>query len=140
MVWWHHQLDGHEFEQALGVVMDREAWPAAVHGVAKKQTGLSNWTELNWLIGRTDPEAEAPILWPPDVKSWPIGKDPDAGKDCEQEEKGAIGNEVVGWHHWLHGDESDQTLGDGEGQEAWYAAVHRAAESDAIQWLNNYSH
>ena len=113
-------------------MMDREAWHAAVHGVTKKQIGLSNWTELNWLIGRTNPEAEAPILWPPDVKSWPIGKDSDAGKDRGQEEKGAIGNEVVGGHHRLNGDESEQTLGDSEGQEAWYAAVHKVAESDAI--------
>ena len=86
-----------------------------------------------WIfIGRTDAEAETPILWPPDVKSWPIGKDSDAGKDRGQEEKGAIGNEVVGGHHRLNGDESEQTLGDSEGQEAWYAAVHKVAESDAI--------
>ena len=46
MVGWHHQLDGHEFEQALGVTMDREAWRAAVHGVSKSQTRLSDWTDL----------------------------------------------------------------------------------------------
>ena len=58
----------------------------------------------SWIfIGRTDAEAEAPILWPPDGKSWLIGKDPDAGKDWGQEEKGATEDEMVGWHHWLSG-------------------------------------
>jgi len=67
------------------------------------------------LIGRTDAEAEAPILWPPDVKSWLIGKDPDAGKDWGQE-KGATENEMVQWHHWINGHEFEQTPGDGERQ------------------------
>ena len=70
-----------------------------------------------WIfIGRTDAEAEAPILCPPDVKSWVIGKYPDAGKDKGREEKGATENEMIGWHHWLNGHESEQTLGDSEGQ------------------------
>ena len=56
-------------------------------------------------IGRTDVEAETPILWPPDVKSWIIGKDPDAGKDWGQEEKGTTEDEMVGWYHWLNGHE-----------------------------------
>ena len=59
------------------LVMDREAWLAVVHVVAKSRTRLSNWTELNW----TDAEAETPILWPPDAKNWLFGKDSDAGKD-----------------------------------------------------------
>ena len=54
-------------------------------------------------IGRTDVEAETPILWPPDVKSWLIGKDPDAGKDWGQEEKGTTEDEMAGWHHRLDG-------------------------------------
>ena len=53
--------------------------------------------------GRTDAEAETPILWPPDVKNWLIGKDPDAGKDWRWEEKGTIEDEMVGWHHWRNG-------------------------------------
>ena len=57
------------------------------------------------LIGGTDAEAEIPILWPPDVKSWLIWKDPDAGKDWGQEEKGMTEDEVVGWHHWHNGHE-----------------------------------
>ena len=52
---------------------------------------------------RTDAEAETPILWQPDVKSWLIGKDPDAGRDCGQEEKGAMEDEMAGWHHRLNG-------------------------------------
>ena len=57
----------------------------------------------SWIfIGKTDAEAEAPILWPPDVKNWLFGKDPDAGQDWRQEEKGATEDEMVGWHHWLN--------------------------------------
>ena len=67
-------------------------------------------------IGRTDAEAEAPILWPPDAKSWLIRKDPDAGKDRRQKKQGPEKNEMVGWHQWLNGHEFEQTLGDSEGQ------------------------
>ena len=71
----------------------------------------------SWVFtGRTDAEAEAPILWPPDVKSWLTGKDPDAGKDWGQEEKGVAENEMVGWYQWLNGHEFEQTAGDSEGQ------------------------
>ena len=69
-----------------------------------------------WIsIGRTDAEVDAPILWPPDVKSRLSGKDPDAGKDWRQEEKGTTEDEMVGWHHWLNGHGFEQTLGDSEG-------------------------
>ena len=61
-------------------------------------------------------ETEAPILWPPDAKNWLVGKDPDAGKDWRQEEKGMTEDEIVGWHHQLNGHEFEQALGDGEGQ------------------------
>ena len=64
------------------------------------------------LIGRTDP---GPILWPPDAKSQLIGKDPDAGKDWGQEEKGETEDETVGWHHLLNGHKLEQILGDAEG-------------------------
>ena len=58
----------------------------------------------SWIfIGRTDIEVEAPILWPPDGKNWLTGKDPDAGKDWRQEEKGMTEDEMVGWHHWFDG-------------------------------------
>ena len=65
---------------------------------------------------RTDAEAEALILWPPDVKSRLFGKDPDAGKDWRQEEKGVTEDEMVGWDHQLDGHEFEQTPGDSEGQ------------------------
>ena len=70
--------------------------------------------------GRTDAHAEPPILWPPDMKSRLVGKDPDAGKDWGQE-KPAAEDEMVGWHHWINGHESEQTPGDNEGQggPAW---------------------
>ena len=71
----------------------------------------------SWIfIGRTDAAAKTPILWPPDVKNWLIGKDPDAGKDRRQEEKETTEDETVGWHHWLNGHEFDQALGVGDGQ------------------------
>ena len=72
-----------------------------------------NWS---WIFtGSTDAEAETPILWPPDVKHWFIGKDPDAGKDWRQE-KGVTEDEMVGWHHWL--DAQALVVGDGQGSLA----------------------
>ena len=71
----------------------------------------------SWMFtGRTDTDAEAPILWPPDAMNWLIRKDRDAGKDRRQEEKGMTEDKMVGWHHRLNGHESEQILGDGEGQ------------------------
>ena len=83
-----------------------------------------------WIfIGRTD--AEALILWPPDVKSQLIGKDPDAGKDWGQEEKVATEDEMVGWHHWLNGHEFEQLQEIVKNREAWCTAVRGGSkESD----------
>ena len=73
--------------------------------------------DQSWVfIGRTDVEPETPVLWPSDVKSWLIGKDPDAGKDWGQEEKGPTEDEMVGWHHRLDGLEFGWTPGVGDGQ------------------------
>ena len=73
--------------------------------------------DQSWVfIGRTDVEAETPILWPPDAKSWLIWKDPDAGKDWEQEEKETTEEEIVGWHHWHDGHGFGWTLEVGDGQ------------------------
>ena len=95
-----------------GVVED--SWESLgckeIHPVHPK--GDQSWV----FIGRTDAEAEAPILWPPDVKSWLIGKDPDAGKDWRQEEKGMTEDEMIGWHPGLNGQEFEQALGVGDGQ------------------------
>ena len=72
---------------------------------------------LPWIFtGRTDAEAEAPILWPPDSNCWLFRKDPDSGKDWRQEEKGTTEDEMVGWHHRLNGHEFEQAPGDGDGQ------------------------
>ena len=79
------------------------------------------------LIGRTD--AEVPILWPPDAKSWLTVKDPDAGKDWMQEEKGATEDEVVGWHHQLNGLEFEQLWEMVKDREAWSVVVPRVAKS-----------
>ena len=73
--------------------------------------------DQSWMFtGRTDAEAETPILWPPHVKSWLIGKDPDAGRDWGQEEKGTTEDEMAGWHHQLNGHEFGWTPGVGDGQ------------------------
>ena len=87
---------------------------------------------------RTDAEAEAPIFWPPDAKSWLIRKDSDAGKDWRQEEKEMTEDEMVGWYHWLNGSEFEQAPGDGEGQGSQACCnPWGCKESDTTEWLNN---
>ena len=86
--------------------------------------------DQSWVfIGRTDVEADTPILWPPDVKKWLIGKDPDAGKDWGQEEKGTTEDEMVEWHHQLDGHEFGYTLGGLMDREAWRAVAYGVAKS-----------
>ena len=90
----------------------------------------------SWIfIGGTG--AEATIVWPPDMKNRLIRKDPDAGKDWGQEEKGTTEDETVGWHHWLNGHESEQALGDGEGQCMVCCSPWGRKESDTTEQLNN---
>ena len=98
--------------------------------------------DQSWVfIGRTDVEAETPVLWPPDAKSWLIGKDPDAGKDWGQEEKGMTEDKMVGWHHRLCGHGFGWTLAVGDGQgglaccRSW---GHK--ESDTTERLKWFSH
>ena len=88
------------------------------------------------LIGRTD--TEAPILRPPDMKSWLTGKDPDAGKDWRQDDKGTTEDEVVGWHHRLNRHGFEQTLEDGEGQGSLVCcSPWGCKELDISEQLNN---
>ena len=91
----------------------------------------------SWIfIARTDAEAETPILWPPDAKTWLNGKDPNAGKDWRQE-KGTTEDEMVRCHHWLDGHEFEQALGVGDGQGSlvcWSPWGHK--ESDTTERLN----
>ena len=91
-----------------------------------------------WIfIGRTNAEAETPILWPPDGKNWLTGKDPDAGKDWGQEEKWTTEDEMVGWYHWLdgHGFEHAPGVGNGQGSlTCCHPWGHK--ELDTTEWLN----
>ena len=160
------------------LVMDREAWRAGIHGVAKSRTRLSDrsdkegWVPKNWFFptvvleytlesplgckeiksvnlkgnqpwkfnGKIDAEAAVPIVWPPDAKSWLIGKDPEAGKDWRWEEKGMAEDKMVGWHHQLNGHELKQTLGNGEGQGSLACcSPWGCKELDMTEWLNNNS-
>ena len=93
------------------VVLEKSWEPLGLQGDSKGNPYLI-------LIGRTGAEAEVPILWPPDAKSWLIRKDLDSGKDWGQEENGSKEDEMVGWHHPLHGHEFEQTQGDGKGQRS----------------------
>ena len=91
-------------------------------------------------FGRNDAKAETPVLWPPHVKSWLIGKDFDAERNCGQEEKGTTEDEMAGWHHWLDGCESEWTPGVGDGQgglaccNSW---GHKESDpTERLNWLN----
>ena len=94
--------------------------------------------DQSWVfIGRTDVEAETLILWPPDAKSWFIGKDSDAGRDWGQEEKGTTEDELVVWHHWLDGRESKWTPGVADGHGGLVCCNSWGCkESDTTEWLN----
>ena len=110
--------------QPMGSQRVRHDWATSLH-----------FTSLN---GKTDAEAEAPVLLPPDKKSWLIWKDPDAEKDWRQEVKGVTEDEMVGWHHWINGHEFEQTLGDCEGQGSLACySPWGYKELDMTEQLNN---
>ena len=99
---------------------------------AVNRKGNQSWIS----IGRTAAEIETPILWPPDAKSWLIRKDPDAGKDWRQGEKGMT-DEMVGWHLWLDGHEFEQALGVGDGQGGLaFCSPWGCKELDTTEQLN----
>jgi len=99
--------------------------------------GYQSWL----LIGRTDAEAETPILWPPDTKNWLLGKDPNAGKDWRKEEKGTTEVEMVGCHHWLNGRNFEQAPGVGDGQGSLACCspwgCKELATTEWLHWLTD---
>ena len=151
----HHRLDAHEFEQAPWVGEGQGSlacWSPWGH----KESGMTVWlnkkihstlkevkpinpkgNQLWIVIGSTEAEAEAPVLWPPDANSWLTGKDPDVGKDWGQEEKGATVDEMAGWHHRLNGHEFEQTLGVSEGKGRLACTVHGVTNSWI--WLSDWT-
>ena len=108
-------------------------------GVGEDSWDALDWKEIqpvhpkgdqSWLfIGGTDVEAETPILGPPHAKSWLIWKDPDAGSDLGQEEKGTTEDEMAGWHHWLDGMSLSELRELVMDREAWRAAIHGVTKS-----------
>ena len=111
----------------------RVPWTARRSNQSKRKSTLN----IHW---KDCAKAEAPILRPPDAKSWLIGKDPDAGKDWRQE-KGMTEDVMFGWQHRLNGPEFQQTLGDGEGQGSLVCCSRWGCkESDTTEWLNNHHH
>ena len=104
---------------------------------SKEVTPVNPKGNQSWMfIGRTDAEAETPILWPPDAKNWLIGEDPDSGKNWRWE-KEVTEDEMVGWHHWLDGHKSEQILGVGGGQGSLVCcSPWGRKKSYTAEWLN----
>ena len=117
VMWWYHKESWAPKNWRFWIVVLEKTLENPLDSKAIKPVNPKG--NQPWIfIGRTDAESEAPILWPPDAKSWLIRRDPDAGKDWRQEEKGVTENGMVGWHHWLNGHEFEQILGDSKGQES----------------------
>ena len=120
-----------------------DAWAVVLEKTVESPLDSKEVTPVNpkgnqfWMvIGRSDGEVEAPILWPPDAKSQFIRKDSDAGKDRRQEEKGTREDEMVGWHHWFHGSEFEQNLGDGEGQGSLACCSFMGSPRVRYDWVS----
>ena len=96
--------------------------------------------DQSWILTeRTDPEAETPIFWLPDVKNWIIGKDHDAGKDWGQEEKGTTEDKMFGWYHWLDGYEFEQALGVDDGQQNLMCCSPLGSQKVGDDWVTELS-
>ena len=125
----HWRIDG------LNCGAGEDSWESL--GLQGDQTSQSRGNQPIF-IGRTDAKAEAPILWPPDAKSQLIRRDPDTDKDWGQEVKEATKDEIFGWHHQLHGHESEQTSGDSKGQGSLACcSPWGGKERDTTEWLNS---
>ena len=112
--WTHLRKLSAEELMLLNCGVGEDSWESlGLQGDPIHSKGNQSWI----LMGRTNAKAETPILRPPHAKSWPIGKDPDAGSDWGQEEKGTTEDEMAEWHHWLDGREFEYTLEVGDGQE-----------------------
>ena len=119
-------------------------WTVVLEKTLESPLGCKDFKPVNpkgnqsWIfIGRTNAEAEALILWPPNAKNWLIGKDPGAGKDWRLEEKQMTEDEMIWWHHQLNGQEFEQAPGVGDGQGSLACCrpwSHK--ESDTTEWLN----
>ena len=137
--------------RAKCTVNHRELWGLVLE---KSLESPSNCKEIkpgntkgnqSWIfIGRTDAEVETLILWPPDVENWLIGKDPDAGKDCRQEEKGMTEDEIVRWHHQLNGHEFEQAPQVSEEQGCLACCSpwgHKESDmTEQLNWTNTSIH
>ena len=96
----------------------------------KKIQSVHSKGDQSWVFfGRNDAKTETPVLWPPQAKSWLIGKDSDAGRDCGQEEEGMTEDKMAGWHHRLNGCEFEWILEMVMDREVWRAAIHGVAKS-----------
>ena len=99
----------------------------------KIQPVLTKGNQYWIFIGIADAEAETPILWPPDAKNWLVWKDPDAGKDWRQEEKGRTEDKMIGWLHWLDGHECEQAS-----RSWWWTGRPNVLQSMGSQWVGHY--
>ena len=130
-------LDKGSYSQSYGFSLESPLDCKEIQPVHPK--GDQSWV----FIGRTDAEAEPPILWPPHMKSWLIGKDPDAGRDWGQEEKGTTEDEMAGWHHRLNGHEFEWTPGVGDGQgglACWDSWGHKELDTtERLNWLTDWT-
>ena len=131
----------------LNCGVGEDSWESL--GLQEDPTSHSEGDQPWVLFGRTDAKAETPILWPPHTKSWLIGKDPDAGRDLGQEEKGTIEDEMTGWHHQFNGHESEWTpeVGDGQGGlaccDSWGRKESNTTErltwTELMQWTRSWN-